>query len=64
MQKSPMLILCATKKTHKAEYHITRLTLGGNKIDYPEDPSSPAVGLLDTRIHLNSVISDSKKGAR
>ena len=51
-------------KTQKAESHRTRLTVGGNKLDYPAYPSAPAVGLLDTKIHLNSVISDSKKGAR
>ena len=51
-------------KTQKAESHRTHLTVGGKKLDYPEDPSAPAVGLLDTKIHLNSVISDSKKGAR
>ena len=48
-------------KTQNAEYHRTRLKLGGDKLDYPEDPSAPAVGLLDTKIHLNSVISDSKR---
>ena len=31
---------------------------------YHVDISTPAVGLLDTKIHLNSVISDSKRGAR
>ena len=51
-------------KTQKERYHRTRLTVGGDKLDYPADPSAPAVGLLDTNIHLNSVISDSKKGAR
>ena len=51
-------------KTQNAESHRTRLTVGGEKLDYPADPSAPAVGLLDTKIHLNSVISYSKKGAR
>ena len=51
-------------KTKKAESHRTRLTVGGDKLDYPADPSAPAVGLLDKKIHLNSVISDPKKGAR
>ena len=51
-------------KTQKEEYHRTILTVGGNKLDYPAYPSAPAVGLLDTKINLNSVISDSRKGAR
>ena len=54
--------LCDIKK--KAESHRTRLTVGGKKLDYPADPSALAVGLLDTKIHLNSVLSDSKKTAR
>ena len=48
-------------KTKKAESHRTRLTVGGDKLDYPAYPSAPAVGLLDTKIHLNSVISDPKR---
>ena len=51
-------------KTQESESHITFFTVGGDKLDYLADPSAPAVGLLDTKIHLNSVISGSKKGAR
>ena len=51
-------------KIQKAESHRTRLTVVGEKLDYPAYPSAPAVGLLYTKIHMNSVISDSKKGAR
>ena len=51
-------------KTQTSEYHRTRLTVEGKKLDYPADPSALAVGLMDTKINLNSVISDSKKGAR
>ena len=51
-------------KTQKADSHGTCLTVGGDKLDYPADPSAPAVGLLDRKIHLNSVIYDSKKVAR
>ena len=47
-------------KTQKAEYHRTRVTVGGEKLNYPAYPSAPVVVLLDTKIHLNSVISDSK----
>jgi hypothetical protein len=33
-------------------------------LDYNDDPSSPAAGLLETKLLLNSVISDAHKGAR
>ena len=37
-------------KTQKSESHRTRLTVGGDKLDYPADTSAPHVGLLDTKI--------------
>ena len=40
------------------------MTFGGDQLDFPGDPSSPATSILTTKIHLNSVISDAKKGAR
>jgi len=40
------------------------MTTGVDRLDYPEDPSSPAVSILDTKIHINSTIPDAKKGAR
>ena len=40
------------------------MTAGGDRLDYPDDPSSPAVSILNTKIHINSTISDAKKGAR
>jgi hypothetical protein len=55
--------LCDIKPLKK-ETHRVRLTVGGDRLDYFEDASSPAVGLLETKIHLNSVISDAHKGAR
>ena len=48
----------------KPEKHRVRLTVGGDKLDYEEDPSSPAVSLLDTKILLNSLILDADEGAR
>ena len=36
----------------------------GDKLYYQRDPSAPEVGLLDTKIHINSVISDAKNGAK
>ena len=47
-------------KPHKKGKHRVRLTVGGNILKYHAEPSAPAVGILDTKIHLNSVISNSK----
>ena len=51
-------------RQHKKETHRTRATAGGDRLEYHADPSAPAIGILDTKIHLNSVISDSEIGAR
>ena len=40
------------------------MTIGGDKLDYTEDSTSPAATILDTNILLNSVISDAKRGSR
>ena len=57
-------------KLSKNETHRVRLTVGGDKLAYDGDklaydgdPSSPAISLLDLKIHLNFVISDARKGA-
>ena len=34
-------------RPQKSETHHVRLTAGGDKLDYPGDPSSPAVFLLN-----------------
>ena len=36
----------------------------GDKLVYQEDAGSPATNLLKTKLLINSVISDSKQGAR
>ena len=46
------------------EKHRVRLTVGGDKLDYENDASSPAATLLDTKLILNSTISDACRGAR
>ena len=48
----------------KNEKHRVRLTIGGDKLDYDRDTASPTANLIDTKILLNSTISDSKKGAQ
>ena len=39
---------------------MTKLTAGGNIIDYPGDVSTPSSDLNTTKIHVNSAISDVK----
>jgi hypothetical protein len=48
----------------KEETHRVRLTVGGDKLPYADDPGSPAASLLETKLILNSTISDSHRGAR
>ena len=40
------------------------MTAGSDKLDCPGDASSPAVSMLDAKLHINSTISDAKNGAR
>ena len=42
----------------KEEKFRVRLTIGGDKLEYLEETSSPAANLLETKLLLNSVISD------
>ena len=55
--------ICAIR-FQKTETHRVHLTFGGDKLDFPGDPSSPAVSLLTTKTHLNNTISDARKGSR
>ena len=48
----------------KTEKHRVRMTIGGDRLDYPDETASPAASLIETKLILNSVISDAKKGAR
>ena len=48
----------------KSEPYRCRLVVGGDKLPYHNDASSPAASLLETKILLNSTISDAKNGAR
>ena len=48
----------------KSEKHRIRLVVGGDKLSYEDDSGSPAASLLETKVMVNSVISDAHKGAR
>ena len=51
-----------TYRPEKDDPNRTRLTVGGNQIEYPGDVSTPTVDMMTVKMHLNSVIST--KGAR
>jgi hypothetical protein len=53
-----------TMRPGKTEQWRIRMTVGGNLLDAYQDVRSPAVGLIDTKLHWNSVISDAHRGAR
>ena len=48
----------------KTEKYRVRLTVGGDRLDYPNDASSPAASMIDAKLLINSTISDSTKGAK
>ena len=51
-------------RPQKPETHRVRLTAGGEKLDYPGDPSYPAVSLLNVKIHINITISRAKDNTK
>ena len=48
----------------KDEQNRTRMVVGGDKLRYHDDAGSLAASLLQTKLLLNSTISDADKGAR
>ena len=48
----------------KEEQYRVWMTIGGDKMTYIGDTASPAADILESKILINSVISDSHKGAR
>ena len=44
-------------RPQKDEQHRTRLTIGGNLIDYPGDVSAPTGGLVTYKLHCNDIVS-------
>ena len=51
-------------RLQKKETRRVCYTYVGYFLDYPIDPRSPAVSILDDKIHTNNNISDTKHGAR
>jgi hypothetical protein len=44
-------------KPHKTESHRTRITVGGNRIDYPGDTSAPTADITTFKLLINSTLS-------
>ena len=53
-----------TMRPGKSEPYRIRMTVGGDRLDAFQDVRSPAVGITETKLHLNSTISDAHLGAR
>ena len=51
-------------KPLKTEIHRVRITVGGDRLECSDDTGSPAANLVETKILVNSTISDAKYGAR
>ena len=49
-------IVCVYRKGKKGKYR-TRITLGGNLINYPGDCGTPTANLLTVKVLFNSIIS-------
>ena len=48
----------------KEEEYRARLVVGGDKLTYHSDASSPAASILETKILVNSILSDYNDGAK
>ena len=48
----------------KDEKYRVHITVGGNKLPYENDSRSPAADLVETKLMINSTISDVWKGAK
>ena len=55
--------VCGDRRLKQETYRI-RIIVGGDRLPYEEDTESPAVNLLETKILLNSTISDVDKSTR
>ena len=63
-QKVTFASLVCDHRPLKLEHWRVHSVVGGDKLTCPYDTVSLAANLLETKLYLNSVISDSEKGAR
>jgi hypothetical protein len=50
-------LFCANMRLQKEETHRCRITVGGNRIEYPGEVSTKTAGLTTIKLLLNSVVS-------
>ena len=55
--------VCDINPLKKENYRV-RITVGGDRLSCPDDTGSPAANMLETKLLVNSTISDSKYGSR
>ena len=48
----------------KSEKYRVRLTVGGDRLQYPDDTASPVASLLEAKLLINSTISQSTQNTR
>ena len=51
-------------KPIKDENQIIRITVGVDRLTYPYDEGSPVANIIETKLLLNSTISDARHGVR
>ena len=56
-------MVCDYRPTKEEKYRV-RLTVGGDVLDYYGNAASPAASLIETKLLINSTISDACDGAR
>ena len=56
-------MVCDYRPLKYEPYHV-RLTICSDKLDYDKETASPSTNLLETKLLINSVLSDAHKGAR
>ena len=48
----------------KEDPYRVRIVVGGDRLSYNDDAGSPAASLIETKLIINSTISDNRRGAR
>ena len=56
-------IVCDYRPLKKEKYRVS-LTIGGDVLEYENNASSPAASLLESKLIIDSVISDAQSGAQ
>ena len=63
-RKIPYLSFVCDHRSLKTEPWVVKLVVGGEMLPYEADAGSPASNLVETKILLNSTISDAINGEK